>query len=187
MKNNLIISSSKQINKNSLSGTKNLIFTIEENSELIFNFKVNKSAKINLEFNLIGKNSKVIANGIYLLKKHYEFILNIKVNHQSSNTISDINTKGALFDYANFNYQITTKVEKNSNNSKVDQENKTILFSEKANVISRPNLEILNKNSISNHNSAIGKFSVDEIYYLENRGLSYKKAQKILLNSFFGF
>lgn len=64
------------------------------------------------------------------------------------------------------------------------QENKNILLSEKAQIISRPWLEIYADDVKCSHGSSTGKLSDEEIFYMQQRGISEEVARELQLEGF---
>ena len=93
--------------------------------------------------------------------------------------------KGALHDNAFAHYQGNICIEKNASGSYASQENKNILLSNAARVVSVPNLEVLNNEVKCFHGSAIGRFDEEQLFYAACRGIDEKAAEKILLKAFF--
>ena len=65
------------------------------------------------------------------------------------------------------------------------QNHRAVLLSDKAKVISVPQLEIWADDVKCAHGSAIGPLDKDQLFYLQTRGLTEHQAKKILLSSFF--
>ena len=52
-------------------------------------------------------------------------------------------------------------------------------------MISVPTIEVLQYDVQCCHGSAIGKFDVDDMWYLQSKGIMPQQAQKMLVRSFF--
>ncbi len=64
------------------------------------------------------------------------------------------------------------------------QENRNLLLSEKAEVFTKPQLEIFADDVKCSHGATIGQLSEDEMFYLQSRGLSKTTAQQLLTYGF---
>jgi Fe-S cluster assembly protein SufD len=53
-------------------------------------------------------------------------------------------------------------------------------------VDSRPFLEILANDVRCTHGSTTGKLDEEQLYYLENRGIDYNRAEELLIEGFVG-
>ena len=66
------------------------------------------------------------------------------------------------------------------------QSNKNILLSDKANVFSKPELEIYADDVRCSHGSTIGALDPEAIFYLQARGIAKENAEQLLISAFIG-
>ena len=59
------------------------------------------------------------------------------------------------------------------------------MLSENAKAHSVPNLEILCDDVVCGHGSSVGPLEEDQLYYLESRGLTKQRAERLLIRGFF--
>lgn len=159
----------------------------------LFKYELGKNSNLNLikicDTNTINERSIINLNKdnakVYCLlksvsqsNKKYDFL----INHNSSNTISEIITNG-LNIKGSMIFNVTTFIPKDSINCIANQNNRIINLNNEECVI-RPNLLIDNENVSANHSALIGTFKDDEIFYLNRLGLNYEKATKLLIEGF---
>lgn len=66
------------------------------------------------------------------------------------------------------------------------QSNKNVLLSDKADVFSKPELEIYSDDVRCSHGSTIGALDEEALFYLQARGISKKSAEHLLIAAFIG-
>tara|TARA_B100000686_G_scaffold341747_1_gene419628 strand:- start:211 stop:783 length:573 start_codon:yes stop_codon:yes gene_type:complete len=62
--------------------------------------------------------------------------------------------------------------------------NKNILLDNQSDAFSKPELEILNDDTICTHGCTIGALDEEQLFYLQHRGLTYDEAVEVLVESF---
>lgn len=79
--------------------------------------------------------------------------------------------------------QVNSIIPKNASKASTSQHLKHTMLSDKAKIFSKPNLEISNSDVLASHGNSIGAFDSENIFYLEQRGLTKENAIQILLES----
>lgn len=145
----------------------------------IYFLSINKSAKVNI---YMQSNDSVV-NFYYstMNKDNNNFELN--VYHNAKNTVSHVYNHGVNLNGNKLSFNINGYIDKESTGSSCNQENMIINVEDGVSTI-LPKLYIDCYDSTSSHSAYIGKFKDEEIFYLESRGLSKKKAYKLLIKSF---
>lgn len=171
---------------------KNLkIFKLKNNQDysLVFDKKgkyivyfENYSGKLVIE--IIGSDVDVEIYGLYIGKNKDRFNLKTIQHHKAPNSSSNLLVKGVFYDQSFFVYDGLIKIEKNAQKSHAYQKNQNLLLSEKAKVVSNPNLEILANDVFCTHGSTTGFLNENDIFYIQTRGVDKKNAEKILVNGF---
>lgn len=159
--------------------TFDVVFNINEKIKVkIFQFSINKNGKV--EINLNCKNSEVEYHYSTINKSdnNYEII----VNHNASETISNIYNHGINTASNSLSFDVTGVVPKKCKKCVVNQENQIINLADGMATI-MPKLLIDNYDVTSSHSAYIGKFKDDLIYYVMSRGIPEKKAIKLLMHS----
>ena len=143
-----------------------------QNIETIKEMIIVKLDGINAKFNY---NSKTIG----INKETYDY----QVFHNAKNTISSIKNNGVCIDNGSIIYQVSSFVPKDIIGCIVNQSNRIInLTNNKCEIM--PNLYIDTDDVSASHSALIGKFSDDELFYLQSRGIDYKTAIKLLVSGF---
>jgi Fe-S cluster assembly protein SufD len=109
--------------------------------------------------------------------------VSVRVRHLAKNTKSRIVVRGVLFDKAQAEVKLLTKIDPGATGSDAWTEARLLLFDE-ARGIAVPDLEILENEVKAGHAASVGRVSEEEMFYLMSRGLPRKTAVKLLVEGF---
>lgn len=146
---------------------------------IIYHFSINSSSKV--EVNLVEDNVSLYYYYNNINYDDNEF--NIKINHLSNNSHSEVFNHGVNVKCNKLTYNVYGVVLKEFSKCRCMQDNQIINMDNGKSTI-LPILLIDNYDVDSNHSAYIGKFREEEIFYLMSRGISRSVANKILLNGF---
>lgn len=158
-------------------------FLIKNKGKYIF-FIYNLSGSLNVEIE--SQDSQVYIFGIFIGKNRDNFELKTIQHHKVGFNLSNLLIKGIFFDQSRFLYEGLIRIEKEAQKSFAYQKNQNLILSPESFVDSRPFLEILNNDVFCTHGSTTGRLNEDQLYYLESRGLSRKRAALLLIEGFVG-
>ncbi len=147
----------------------------------VLKFHALKSIKEMIKVNLNGLNSCFNYNfkSIATSKETYDFY----IFHNSKNTNSNIKNNSVCISSGNIIYQVSSFVPKDVTGCIVNQSNRIInLTNNKCEI--KPNLYIDCNDVEASHSALIGKFSDDELFYLQSRGIDYNSALNLLIKGF---
>ena len=157
-----------------------VIYNVEDNATLkVYQYGININNDITI--NLNGNNAKVEYHYSTINYENHKY--NILVNHNASNTSSNIYNHGINVFDKKLDFNVTGKVFKNSDNCICNQENQILNLVDGDSTI-LPNLLIDNYNVSSSHSDYIGKFKDEILFYLMSRGLSRTTSYDLLIKSF---
>ena len=156
-------------------------YELGENSNLKVN-KINKVntikemiiAKLNGVKSSINYNYKTICDN----KETYDYY----IYHNSSNTVSNIKNNG-VSNSGEIVYQVSSFVPKDMVGCIANQSNRIINLGENKSTI-KPNLYIDSNDIEASHSALIDRFTDEEIFYLQSRGITYDDALKLLIKGF---
>lgn len=127
-----------------------------------------ENANIDYNFKTIGSN-----------KEAYDY----NIFHNANNTTSNIKNNGVCIDDGIMLYQVSSFIPKHIIGCTATQNNRIInLTNNKCEIM--PNLYIDSNDVLASHSALIGKFSDEEMFYMQSRGIDEKAAQKLLINGF---
>lgn len=141
--------------------------------------------RLDLAVNLEGDGSSSEMVGLYFGEASQTLDYRLVVNHIGRNTSSDIFLKGALEDDAQSVFTGLLRIEKDAEKTATFETNRNLVLSENAKAHSVPNLEILCNDVVCGHASSVGPLEEEHRYYLQSRGLSKERAERLLIRGFF--
>lgn len=161
-------------------------FFLYRNAQLTSNFALRggKMSLVLIDVYLCALGAQADIKGYYQLNNEQQLIVVTGQHHFYKQTISNIIMKGVLTDAAHAVYYGTIAIAKNAIQVQAYQENKNIVLSGQAKVLSQPNLEIQTDDVRCKHATAIGRFDADQLIYMQTRGISEELSQKLLLKAF---
>ena len=157
-------------------------YILNDNSLLnVYKFYYNYDLNENINIDLNGYNSKINYYFSSIGKNNESYKLNI--NHNHSNSSSNVINKLIAFDKANINCIINSNLEDGKTGCVLNQDTKIITFGDN-NCKIEPNMFIEEDDVEARHASVIGKFNQDDLFYLLCRGIKYEEAIKLLVKGY---
>jgi len=138
----------------------------------------------NIHVNVNGKNCQTDLNGAYLIEGKQHIDNHTKIEHCAPQCESNELYKGILDDKSTGVFNGKVIVHPDAQKINAFQSNANVLISDNANVNSKPELEIYADDVKCSHGSTTGQLDENAIYYLRSRGISKRKAQTIISQSF---
>lgn len=144
-----------------------------------------KLGRLDLAVNLVGNGSSSELVGLYFGEGDQTLDYRVVIDHEGKNTTSDVFLKGAVEDDAQSVFTGLLRIEKDATRTSTFETNRNLVLSENAKAQSVPNLEILCNDVICGHASSVGPLEGEYLYYLQSRGLSRQRAERLLVRGFF--
>lgn len=147
----------------------------------VIKFQNIKNIKEMIIANLNGNNAEFNYNfkTISKEKETYDY----HIFHNCINTISNVKNNGVCIKDGSIIYQVSSFVPQDIKNCVVNQNNRIINLTNNKSEI-KPNLYIDCNDVSANHSALIGKFSDEEMFYIQSRGIDYNNALKLLIAGF---
>ena len=139
-----------------------------------------KLARHNLDVYLTGAQASARINGIYLASGHQHIDNHTLIDHACGECISSQLYKGLLSGEARAVFDGKVQIRRNSQKAFSEQLNKTLLLSSKAEIDSKPQLQIFADDVKATHGSTVGQLNPDEIFYFLSRAIPRQTAVEIL-------
>lgn len=130
-----------------------------------------------------GSSSDVV--GVYFGEYDQTLDYRMVLHHRGKNTSSNVFLKGAVEDDAQSVFIGLLKIERDATRTSAFETNRNLVLSENAKAHSVPNLEILCDDVVCGHASSVGQLEEDHLYYLQSRGISKERAERMLIRGFF--
>jgi Fe-S cluster assembly scaffold protein SufB len=166
-------------------GVKNKVkvnYNLEENSILdIFKFNNCLGMRELDMVNLNGKNSHINYHlkTIGMNPEKYDLMF----YHRNTLTKSNIDVNGVSMDEGNLVFNVTNVVYKGMTKASINQNSRIVVLDDNKCQIN-PNLLIDEYDVEANHSAIIGKFSNEEMFYLNSRGINEGEALNLLIKGF---
>ena len=141
--------------------------------------------RLDLAVALEGDGASSDVAGLYFGEGAQTLDYRMVINHSGRNTTSDVFLKGALEDDSQSVFTGLLRIEKDAQKTSTFETNRNLVLSENAKAHSVPNLEILCDDVVCGHGSSVGPLEQDHLYYLQSRGLSKPRAERLLIRGFF--
>lgn len=141
--------------------------------------------RLDLGVNLVGDGASSEVVGLFFGEGSQTLDYRMVINHVGRSTSSDVFLKGALEDSAQSVFTGLLRIEKDAQKTSTFETNRNLVLSENAKAHSVPNLEILCDDVVCGHGSSVGPLEREHLYYLQSRGLSRERAERLLIRGFF--
>jgi Fe-S cluster assembly protein SufD len=135
---------------------------------------------------LDGRGASCRLDSGYLARGRQHADNTTSIIHAKPHTTSAEVYKGVLDDQARAVFQGRIVVEKDAQKADGHQLNKTILLSDRAEIDTKPELEIFADDVKCSHGAAAGELDEDALFYLRARGIGQADARRMLVEAFVG-
>jgi Fe-S cluster assembly protein SufD len=145
-----------------------------------------KLGRLDLGVDLDGQGSSAEVMGLFF--GHRDQVLDYRINmtHRGRKSTSQVLLKGAVEDQSQSVFAGLVRIEKPAIGTSAFETNRNLVLSADAKAHSVPILEILCDDVMCGHGSSVGPLEEDHLYYLQSRGLSRPRAERLLVSGFFG-
>jgi Fe-S cluster assembly protein SufB len=133
---------------------------------------------------LLGDNSTGEFYSVALTNNYQQADTGTKMIHIGKNTRSTIVSKGISAGKSNNSYRGLVKVGKKAEGARNFSQCDSLLIGDKCGAHTFPYLEVNNPNAIIEHEATTSKIGEDQIFYLNQRGLSTEDAINMIVNGY---
>jgi Fe-S cluster assembly protein SufD len=141
-------------------------------------------AREDIQPKLEGEGAAVGVNGAYLLRGEQEATTAIVVDHAAPGGTTRELWKGVVEERAHGVFLGTIAVRPDAQKTDAQQTNKNLLLSPRANVDTKPELEILADDVKCAHGATVGELDESALFYLRARGIPAAEARRMLIEAF---
>lgn len=141
--------------------------------------------RLDLTIDLDGQGSSAEVVGLFFGHRDQVLDYRMLLNHRGRKTTSDVLLKGAVEDAAQSVFSGLVRIEKPAIGAHAFETNRNLVLSPQAKAHSVPNLEILCNDVMCGHGSSVGPLEEEHLYYLQSRGLTRPRAERLLVRGFF--
>ena len=141
-------------------------------------------ARNDIQVLLDAPGSSCTLNGLYMTSGSQHIDNYINIEHAKPHGTSRLFYKGILDGESKAVFGGTVLVRPGADKTDAHQEDKNLLLSEKAEVASKPSLEIYADDVKCGHGATAGTITEDAIFYMRSRGLDLETATAFLVKGF---
>ena len=135
---------------------------------------------------LVGEEARCRLNGAYLIRGSQHTDTTTFIDHAKPHCDSDEVYKGVLDDSAHGVFQGKILVARDAQQTNGNQMNRAVLLSDKAEMSTKPELEIYADDVKCSHGATTGELDDDALFYMRARGIPADQARQLLIRAFIG-
>lgn len=155
--------------------------SFSESGQFTFGARLSRE---DLLIRLDAEGAEAKLGGLYIAKGQQHIDNYTLVDHAVPYTTSQQVYKGILDGESRAVFNGHVRIHRNAQKSNAAQVNKNLVLSRKAEVDTRPELEIDADDVKASHGATVGQIDPEHIYYLQSRGISKAEAIKMLSGGF---
>jgi len=137
-----------------------------------------------LHCSLLGSGAKASLNGAYLLDGNRHVDNHARVDHVAADGFSEQYFRGVAGGSGKAVFNTAVYVHPGADGTEAKQSNANILLSKRAEIDTKPELEIYADEVIASHGATVGQLDEQAIFYLRSRGLGEAQARQLLTTAF---
>ena len=165
---------------------KNISITLKKGEEKILPLLHRKGSQdYEINAKLKGRGAKLIILGAFKLSDEDQIKVNITIDHQVPDTVSDTLIKASLADKSVGSFFGLVKIKKGAKNTNTYFREDALLISDTAKATAVPSLEIDENEVKAGHASSVGPLDPEQLFYLQSRGINKTEAREIITKGFF--
>jgi len=137
-----------------------------------------------LHASLLGSGTKSALNGAYLLDGNRHVDNHARVDHFAPGGFSSQYFRGVVSGSGRAVFNTAVCVHPGADGTEARQSNANILLSARAEVDTKPELEIYADEVIASHGATVGQLDELAVFYMRSRGLNEQDARQLLTTAF---
>ncbi len=160
---------------------------VQERSSNVSTFSLSFGAAIarnDINTRLDGEGCECALDGLYAVKDSQHVDHHTAIDHASPNCNSHQLYKGVLDDSAKGVFNGKIFVRRDAQKTDAIQNNKNLLLSDKADISTKPQLEIDANDVRCTHGATIGQLDKTAAFYMQSRGIGADRARNLLTYAF---
>jgi len=133
---------------------------------------------------LTDREAAVSLNGIYITGGDQHVDNHTRIDHEAPDTVSREDYRGVLRDRSRAVFNGKVMVHAGADGTDAAQSNRNLLLSDKAEVDTKPELEIYADDVKCSHGATVGQLDETALFYLRSRGIDTESARHLLIFAF---
>lgn len=143
-----------------------------------------KLSRQDLKVRLAAPGAEAVVDGLYVVRGAQHVDNHTSIEHAVGETTSEQLYKGILDDQSRAVFNGRVWIEKGAQRSHSSQLNNNLLLSPKAEVDTKPELEIYADDVKASHGATIGRLDPEQVFYFESRAIDATSAVAMLAEGF---
>lgn len=145
-----------------------------------------KLVRSDIHTQMVEPGGECLLYGLYIADESQHMDFHTFIEHTAPACSSRQDYRGVLDDSSRVVFNGRVYVHRDAQQSHAEQSNKTLLLSGKAEMDSKPQLEIYADDVKCSHGATVGQLDEDMLFYLRSRGLDQQTARRFLVKGFVG-
>jgi len=141
-------------------------------------------ARTDIVVGLNGQGASCELNGLFVLAGRQHIDHHTRVDHAGPHCVSREHYRTVLDGRARAVFNGKIVVHEGAVKTDSSQSNANLLLSDKAEVDTKPELEIYNDDVKCSHGATVGQLDMNQLFYLKSRGLPEEEARQVLTFAF---
>lgn len=141
-------------------------------------------SRLDLNVRLCGEEARARLEGLYVARGLEHVDHHTVVDHAVPRCASDQRYRGIVDDAGHAVFDGTVLVRPGAQGTDAHQENHNLVMSRRAEVNSKPHLEIEHDDVRCSHGASVGRLDEEQVFYLRSRGLSEQDARGLVAEGF---
>ena len=141
-------------------------------------------SRTDINTDLDGEGAETLFNGLYMLNGRQHSDTHTRIHHNQPHTTSEESYRGILDQYARGVFNGRVYVAPHAQQIAAYQANDNLLLSGKAEIDTKPELEIYADDVVCSHGATVGQLDRQALFYLRSRGVEEEAARGQLLYAF---
>ena len=141
-------------------------------------------SRVDIAVALAGANAACTLNGLYLIGGRQHADHHTRIDHVSPDCVSEERYRGVLSGRAHAVFNGKVMVHEGADGTDAKQSNGNLLLSDHAEVDTKPELEIYADAVKCAHGATVGQLDLEQLFYLQSRGLNEASAKNVLTFAF---
>jgi len=141
-------------------------------------------ARHDLDFRLHERGAAAVLNGLYLADGDQHVDHHTRVEHICPHTSSEEDYRGVINERGHAVFNGKVLVHEDADKTDASQSNRNLLLSSKAEIDTKPELEIYAGDVKCSHGATVGQLDEQALFYLRSRGIEETTARALLVFAF---
>ena len=137
-----------------------------------------------LHVSLEGEGAEAVLDGLYVGRERQYIDNHTIVDHVVPHTTSEQVYKGILADDSHAVFNGRVQIQRDAQKSNSAQLNSNLLLSSRAEIDTKPELQIDADDVKASHGATVGQIDPEHVFYLQARGISHASATRMLAKGF---